>query len=119
MKALCNLLESDIVILTDQEDRDYNFIINQQTQFVLATKNLDPGQRRDLIMNLPEIVRKEQASSQALKQLNASVARLELTHHALAAAAQGNNPESLKQKLGELEAAGSELGKLYSSLPTQ
>lgn len=119
VKALCGLLESDIATLTDQENRDYNFIINQQTQFLLATKNLDAAQRRDLIMKLPEIVRKEQASSQALKQLSASIARLELTHHALAAAAQGNNPESLKQKLGELEAAGSELKKFYSSLPTQ
>jgi len=48
--------------------------------------------------------------------LRAAIVRLALTHHALAADAQGNNPESLKSKLGDLEAAGSELGRFYSSL---
>jgi hypothetical protein len=117
VKVLCELLASDIAILTDQENRDYNFIINQQTLFVrVQSKTLDPEQRREQIMKLPEIVRQKQASGQQLPQLSASLVRLELTHHAFAAAAQGNNPESLKQKLGDLEAAGRELGAFYSSL---
>jgi hypothetical protein len=70
-------------------------------------------------MQLPEIVRREQASSQALKQLRGSIARLELTHHALAAEARGNNPQSWKEKLGALEAAGDNLGSFYSSLSTK
>jgi hypothetical protein len=118
VKTLCDLLQSDISILNDLETHDYNYIINQQTQFLLANVTLDGVQRRKLIMQLPEIVRREQASSAALKQLSAAVVNLEMTHHALAAAAQGNNPESFKQKLVELQSAGKELGQFYSSLST-
>lgn len=117
-KTLCDLLESDIAILKDQESRDYNFVINQQTQFIRATTALDPEQRREQIMKLPDIVREEQASTQQLTEFSAALVRLELTHHALASEAQGNNPESLKSKLGDLEAAGSNLGSFYSSLPS-
>ena len=118
VKTLCDLLVSDIAILKDQENRDYNFIINQQTLFIRKNTTLDPEQRREQIMKLPGIVRREQASTQQLTQLSESIARLELTHHALAAEAQGNNPESLQQKLNDLEAAGEDLGKFYSFLPT-
>ena len=69
-----------------------------------------------MIAQLPAIARQQQASDRQLTQLSAAIVRLELTHHALAAEAQGNNPESLKQKLADLEAAGEELGKFYSSL---
>jgi hypothetical protein len=116
VKLLCELLASDIAILTDQEKRDYDFILNRQTLFLRTSTTLDPETRREQIMKLPHIVRQEQASSQLLTQIGGSLVRLELTHHAFAAAAQGNNPESLKQKLGELEAAGSELSKFYTSL---
>jgi hypothetical protein len=68
-------------------------------------------------MRLPEIARQKQASAQQLIQLGESIGRLELAHHALAAEAQANNPEYLKQKLRELEAAGEDLGTFYSSLP--
>jgi hypothetical protein len=68
-------------------------------------------------MKLPKIVRQEKASTQQLTQLSTAIAHLELAHHALAAEAQSNNPQSLKTKLGDLEAAGSNLGNFYSSLP--
>ena len=42
-----------------------------------------------------------------------------MTHHALAAAAQGNNPEALTARLGELVAAGNDLKTFYKSLPTK
>ncbi len=119
VKTLCDLLESDIAIVKGQESRDYDFIIDQQTLFIREpSSKLDPEQRREQIMKLPEIVRQQQASTQRLTELSAAIARLELTHHALAAEAQGNNPEALKSKLGEIEAAGSELGNFFSSLPT-
>ncbi len=75
--------------------------------------------RRELITQLPAMARQQQASDLQLSQLSAAIVRLELTHHALAAEAQGNNPESLKQRLAELETAGEDLGKFYSSLPTK
>jgi hypothetical protein len=119
VKVLCDLLESDITILKDIEDRDYNFVINQQTLFIRESSGkLDPGMRRALITKLPAIARQQQASDQQLTLLSAAIYRLELTHHALAAEAQNNNPESLKQKLADIETAGEELGKFYSSLPT-
>jgi hypothetical protein len=117
VKTLCDLLESDIAILQGQESRDYDFIIDQQTLFIREpSSKLDPEQRREQIMKLPGIVRQERESTQQLTQLSAAIARLELAHHALAAEAQGNNPQSLKIKLGDLEAAGSDLGNFYSSL---
>lgn len=118
VKALCDLLDSDIGILKDQEGRDYDYIIDHQTLFIRAS-TLDPEVRREQIMKLPGIVREEQASSEQLSQLHDDLVRLEMTHHALAAEAQGNNPESLQQKLNDLEAAGEDLGKFYSSLPTK
>ena len=120
VRTLCNLLESDISILKDQEARDYDFIIDQQTLFIRRpSSNLDPQQRRDEIMKLPGIVREQRASTQQLTQLSAAIAGLETSHHALAVDAQGNDPQSLKAKLGDLEAAGRDLGNFYMSLPTQ
>lgn len=116
LQALCELLEKEIDILEAQEQRDYDYIINRQTLFIRETSTLNPEQRREEIMKLPEIVREQQAAEQQLARLKASIGRLALTHHALAADAQGNNPASLMSKLGDLEAAGGELGKFYSSL---
>jgi hypothetical protein len=55
------------------------------------------------------------ATTTRFSTLRASIEKLYLTHHALATVAQGNNPESLKDKLGELEAAGGNLGTFYTS----
>ena len=116
LQALCELLEKELDLLQDQERRDYDYIINRQTLFIRESSNLNPEQRREEIMKLPEIVRQQRVADQQLARLRTAIVRLALTHHALAADAQGNNPESLKSKLGDLEAAGSELGRFYSSL---
>ena len=118
VRALCELLEKDIDILQSQEKLDYNSLINGQTQFIQTSK-LDPQLRREQIMKLPKIVRQQRLTDEQLTELRAAIVRLALTHHALAADAQGNNPESLTSKLAELAAAGSNLGKFYSSLPTK
>lgn len=117
LQTLCELLEKDIDILQDQERRDYNYIINRQTLFLRETTTLNPEVRREAIMKLPEIVRQQRAADQQLARLRAAIVRLALTHHALAADTQGNNPQSLMNKLGDLGTAGSELGKFYKSLP--
>jgi hypothetical protein len=119
---LCKLLDDDIGILQDQEKRDYNRIINLQTLFIREDTKLHPAdlyreQRRLEIMKLPEIVRQQRVTDERLANLRAAIVNLALTHHALAAEAQGNNPESLTAKLAELAAAGKSLGKYYSSLP--
>ncbi|ADW67113.1 hypothetical protein [Granulicella tundricola] len=115
--ALCQLLEQDLDTLQSQEQLDFNYIINTQTLFLRSAgmdaqhPAIDPGVRREQIMQLPEIVRQQRSADMQLTALKASVVKLAMTHHALAAAAQDNNPESLKDKLSELEAAGSNLGK--------
>jgi hypothetical protein len=117
VKVLCDLLENEIAILKGIEDRDYNFVINQQTLFLRESSGrLDPGVRRVLITKLPAIAREQQASDRQLTQLSAAIAQLERTHNALALDAKVNNPESLKQKLADVEAAGEDLGKFYLSL---
>jgi hypothetical protein len=117
--VLCDLLKSDIAILKDQEVRDYNFIIDRNTLFIRTTKNLDPEVRREQIMKLPGIVRQQRASDQQLAQLSASINTFESAYSALAAEAKGDNPEPLMSKLVELVGDANDLGKFYSSLPTQ
>lgn len=120
VEQLCKLLSSDVSILQDMEHRGYDKIINQQTLFLRENKDkIDPDLRRAEIMKLPQLARQQQAADEELTDLKTALVKLALTHHALAAAAQGNNPESLTQKLGDLEAAGESLGKFYSSLPSQ
>jgi hypothetical protein len=122
VKLLCDLLKSDIEILRGIELRDSNFMINQQTLFLREAQDgngkvkLDPGVRRVMITELAGEARQHQASDRQLTQLSAAIGRLELTHHALAVEAQGNNPASIKQKMAELEAAAAGLGKFYLSL---
>jgi hypothetical protein len=116
VQTLCKLLEDDISILQDQEKRDYDRIIDLQTLFLRENKTMDPLERRTQIMTLPEIARQQKAAEQNLSGLQNAITRLELTHHALAAEAQGNNPEGLKEKLADLESAAGDLGKFYSSL---
>jgi mannitol-1-phosphate/altronate dehydrogenase len=119
VQALCQLLTKEIDLLRDQEHRDFEYMIEQQTIFIRVNDKLTPQQKRDEIMKLPGMARREQTADDQLVKLRAAIVRLSLTHTALAADAQGNNPESLKSKLGELVTAGEGLATFYSSLPTQ
>jgi hypothetical protein len=119
IQAFCELLEKDIDILAEREQHDYDSMIDEQTLFIRESTTLGPQQRREEIMKLPEIVRQQRAADQQLAKLRTSIVRLALTHHALAAAVQGNNPQSLKDKLQDLADVGSGLGNYYSSLPTK
>ena len=116
IELMCSAMGKDVDALKSAELIDFNFMINQQTLFLRENKTMDAGERRALIMKLPEIVRKHQAADEQLDDLKAGLLKLEMTHHALAADAQGNNPEGLKAKIGELASAGEGLGKYYSSL---
>jgi hypothetical protein len=117
LQSLCELLIKDIETLQDQERRDYDSIIDRQTLFIRQSKSLADQERRAEIMKLPETVRLQRTADDKLTDLRAGIVRLSLTHHALAADAQANNPESLTAKLSDVAAAGNDLGKYYSSLP--
>jgi hypothetical protein len=115
VQSLCELLARDIELIQEQEKIDSNDVIDKQTAFLRNAK-LDPEEQRVEFMKLPAMARQQSANDQAFTQLRAAIVKLEMTHHALAAAAQGNNPESLTEKLKDLSAAGESLGKFYSSL---
>ncbi len=118
LDALCALLESDIDYLQDHDKRDFTFIKQRQT-FFIQEKTLGAQEHRVQIVKLAELIRQQQAADQGFKELRDSIVKLKLTHRALAADAQNNNPESLKAKIAELAAAGNDLGKFYSSLGTK
>jgi hypothetical protein len=119
VQALCKLLADEVDLLHDAETKDFDSIIDRETLFLRdPASKLSSEERREAIMKLPELAREQRVDDLQLTQLKTEIVKLALTHHALAADAQGNNPESLASKLGELEAAGKNLGKFYSSLPT-
>jgi hypothetical protein len=122
VQALCKALADDIQTLQGLEQRDYDRILNLEKQFILEDEkpgeNVNPQEHRAEIMRLPEIARQQREANEKLAALRAAINNLALTHHALAAEAQHNNPETLKDKLAELADVGDNLGKFYSSLPT-
>ncbi len=117
--ALCELLDSDIKIFRRQADVDYQTLITEQNQSILHEGTVvNPFERRKEIGELIDLAARQKANDALLAKLQMALHTLALTHQALAAAAQGNNPESLKHKIAELEAAGQDLGNFYQSLPT-
>ena len=119
VKTLCELLNSDITVLRRQADVDYQTLIEQEDQFIRhPPAPLDPVEHRDEIGRLITLANQQKANDELLAKLQVALHTLELTHQALAAAAQGNDPESIKQKIADLEAAGQSLASFYSSLPT-
>jgi outer membrane murein-binding lipoprotein Lpp len=120
IQLFCKTLDDDIHALDSIEQFDYDRIMNLENQFILqdeksAGMNI---QTRAEIMQLPAIGRQQKEAHARLSALRNAINNFALTHHALAAAAQNNNPESLKDKLSDLAGAGSSLGNFYSSLPS-
>lgn len=118
VKSLCGLLEEDIKVMKTQADSDYTSLLMTENQFVLHNK-LDAVEKRNEVEKLVGVVRQQRANDRLLDALSDAVVKLRLTHHALAAAAQGNNPGSLKQNIADLSAAGKQLSAFYKSLLTQ
>jgi hypothetical protein len=118
VKALCGLLESDIAVMKTQADSDYTSLLMTENQFVLHNK-LDAVEKRNEVEKLMAVVREQKANDRMLDGLNNAVVKLRLTHQALAAAVQGNNPASLKEAIAELSEAGKNLSTFYKSLLAQ
>jgi hypothetical protein len=111
MKELCEKLADEAKFLASREEIDLDSMISRQRSFLLNTQNIDPAVRRNEIEKLSQWQRQETAGHEQLVKLSAALVDLYMKHHALAAELQGNNPESLKAKLGDLAAAGSSLSK--------
>ncbi len=114
-------MSDDIKALDGIEQRDYDRILGLEKQFILedqqSGKDTNPQAWRAEVMKLPGIAQQQKQAHERLMSLHGALNNLALTHHALAAEAQHNNPESLMNKLSDLESAGDSLGKFYSSLP--
>ena len=120
IQELCKLLDSDIQILRRQADVDYQTLATQLDQSIRHEGNANsPYERRQEVGSLIQIAQQQGANDQLLAKLQNALNSLALTHQALAAAAQGNNPESIQAKIADLEATGKDLGAFYKSLPTQ
>jgi hypothetical protein len=119
VKTLCELLNGDIDILRRQADVDYQHLIEGRDQLIQHPETpLNAIQRRDQVGKLIALANKQKSNDELLAKLQKALHNLYLTHHALAAAAQGNNSEGIKERISELEAAGQDLGSFYQSLPT-
>jgi hypothetical protein len=116
--ALCKQLTGDIEILRQQSKKDYDDLWRQQWRFIADHRDkLSPVELRTEIEKLPAI-RKDQLSTDAkLGGLAHAIDELALTHHALATAAQGNNPQSFSERIADLASVASNLGNFYHSLP--
>lgn len=115
--ALCELLNSDITVLRRQADVDYQTLIEQENQSIQHEgTTVSPYERRLEIGNLLILAAQQKANDDMLAKLQTALHTLEMTHQALAAAAQGNNPESISQKIAELAAAGKDLSNYYKVL---
>ncbi|MGA1984548.1 MAG: hypothetical protein ABSG84_19045 [Acidobacteriaceae bacterium] len=120
IEVLCTLLTDDIDTIRKTSKRDYEELLVQQYGFIRDNAaQLSPTDRRAEIEKLPTILKNEQAVDAMLADLHKAISTLALTHHALAAAAQGNNPEALQSRIADLAAVGQSLGTFYQGLPTQ
>ena len=118
IQALCEVLNSDIVILRRQADVDYQTLIIQLDQSIRHEGTaVSPYEHRLEIRTLIELADEQKANDDLLGRLQSALHTLAMTHQALAAAVQGNNPESISQKIAELQAAGHDLNTYYKSLP--
>jgi hypothetical protein len=116
--ALCELLNSDIGVLRTQADVDYQSLITRLDQSIRHEGTaVSPYEHREEIRTLIDLADQQKANDELLAKLQAALHNLDLTHQALAAAVQGNNPESISQKIAELQAAGKDLSNYYKSLP--
>jgi hypothetical protein len=116
--TLCELLSSDIQALRSQADVDYQSLITRLDQSIRHEgTEVTPYEHRKEIRTLIGLADQQKANDELLAKLQSALHNLDMTHQALAAAAQGNNPESIAQKIAELQAAGKDLNSYYKSLP--
>ncbi len=116
--ALCDALNKDIVVLRRQADVDYQALVEAQDHFIRSS-TLDAIQHRNEVGKLIVIANQQKSNDEMLAELQAALQTLALTHQALAAAAQGNNPETLQQKIADLAAAGADLKNYYKTLSAE
>lgn len=120
IEALCKLLTDDINTIRAQSKKDHEDLMRQQWVFIQMNREKMSGtELRDEVGKLATELRNEQATDNMLADLHSAIGRLAMTHHALAAAAQGDNPEALNARIADLSAAGANLAHYYQGLPSK
>jgi len=115
--ALSQLLSNDLEILRDQAGRDYEQLLAQQDGFIRhAGSSLSTGERRAEIERLPRILANKKATDDMLADLQSSIQKLAVTHHALAVAATSKDSASLQARIADLRASAEGLATFYESL---
>jgi hypothetical protein len=116
IQALCALLASDAKTLQTAADMDYKGPIEDLDEFLQHHQNADPVARRQVVGRMIALAQQQRLNDAMLAKLQLAVSALGQAHKALADAAAGKDPETIKQKLQELISLGTELGTYYSSL---
>ena len=119
IKTLCDLLDSDLVTLRRQADVDYEALLQDEDQFIRHPSSpLSPVEHRTEVGKLITLAAQKKANDELLSKLQIALHTLETTHQALTDAAQGQDHESIRQKIADLQAAGENLASFYNSLPS-
>lgn len=113
--TLCGLVNSDVAVLRRQADVEYQTLITDDDQLIRHA-TVDPFTHREQVGRLIDLAAQQKANDELLQKLQAAVHSLDAAHQALAAAAQGKDPEGVKQKIADLSAAGQSLATFYKSL---
>ena len=120
VRNIATLLESDVTILRRQTKDDYEQIVSHRDNFIRKNlTSLSSIEREHAIEQLPVLIAEQQRADMLLEALSKAIRDLALTHHALAAAAQHNNPVSLADRIHDLENSEAELAKFYQSLQSK
>ena len=117
VRNIATLLEADVTDLRRQSKDDYEQIVSHRADFIRKNSaSLSPMEREHAIEQLPVLIADQQRGDALLEALAKAIRDLALTHHALAAAAQHNNPVSLADRIRDLQNAEGELATFYKSV---
>lgn len=116
IQSLCRLISDDAKTLQTEADRDYKGPIQNLDDFLQHHPGADPVGRRMVVGRMLGLAQQQRLNDELLGKLQTSILALGAAHKALADAAAGKDPETIKQKLQELISLGTELGAYYSSL---
>jgi hypothetical protein len=113
--SLCALLNSDVTVLRRQADVDYQTLLTDDDRLIRRT-TVDPFTHREQVERLIDLAAQSKGNDELLAKLQTALHTLDIAHQALAAAAQGGDPDGIGQKITDLSAAGESLAIFYQSL---
>jgi hypothetical protein len=142
VRNIALLLEADVTDLRRQTKDDYEQMVAHKDSFIRKNSAaptppagttpppvttpptpppvlMTPVEQDHEIRQIPILIADQQRADLRLAALAKAIRDLALTHHALAAAAQHNDPISLKDRIKALEDAEASLASFYSSVESK